>query len=180
MSLVLPPTNFLKRCSNVWALSRSESTFLWNSQFEWIVIKFIWKCIASICFGPNHSGKKMLGQNLDFWKSYFLFLRWNWVFKTSALWADAFYKLKCPSVCPCVCPSICVFTFEVPFKRLFAPTYRSRLSNIRNPWGKVMERSGLRLEHFCLNFFKNGRAKKSFFLPISSYKIWWKPRFPMD
>ena len=26
-------------------------------------------------------------------------------FKASALWADAFYKSKCPSVCPSVCPS---------------------------------------------------------------------------
>ena len=24
---------------------------------------------------------------------------------------------------------------------------------IRNPWGKVMERSGLRFEHFCLEVF---------------------------
>ena len=24
------------------------------------------------------------------------------IFKASALWADAFYKSKCPSVCPCV------------------------------------------------------------------------------
>ena len=47
---------------------------------------------------------------------------------------------------------VCVFTFEVPFKRLFAPPSRSRMSNIRirNPWGKVVERSDLRYEHFCL------------------------------
>ena len=118
----------------------------------------------------------------------------------------------------CVCLSVCLFTFEVPFKRLFAPTSRSRTSNIfrdseslgksngkkwsqmwtflfenclklpckkkfffftflvffgfrsfltvflpplpevgcpifleiRNPLGKVMERSGLRYEHFSL------------------------------
>ena len=29
------------------------------------------------------------------------------IFKASALWADAFYKLKCPYVCLCVC----LFTF---------------------------------------------------------------------
>ena len=52
------------------------------------------------------------------------------IFKASALWANAFYKLKCPSVCPSVCPSFRVFTFEVPFKRLFAPTSQSRMSNI--------------------------------------------------
>ena len=58
----------------------------------------------------------------------------NFFFKASALWADAFYKSKCPSVCPnvrlYVCPSVCLFTFEVLFKRLFAPTSRSRMSNI--------------------------------------------------
>ena len=47
-------------------------------------------------------------------------------FKASALWADAFHKLKCLSVCLCVR----MFTFDVPFKRLFAPTSRSRMSNI--------------------------------------------------
>ena len=35
-----------------------------------------------------------------------------------ALWADAFYKSKCP----CVCLFVRVFTFEVPFNGLFAPT----------------------------------------------------------
>ena len=28
------------------------------------------------------------------------------IFKASALWADAFYKSKCPSVCPSVCLSV--------------------------------------------------------------------------
>ena len=28
------------------------------------------------------------------------------VFKALALWADAFYKLKCPSVCPSVRPRV--------------------------------------------------------------------------
>ena len=52
---------------------------------------------------------------------------------------------------------------------------------IQNPWGKEMERSGLRFEHFCLKIFKNCRAKKSFFcLLIFPYKTWWKPRFLMD
>ena len=50
----------------------------------------------------------------------------NSILKESALWADAFYKSKCPSVCL----SVCVFTFEVPFKRLFVPTSRSWMSNI--------------------------------------------------
>ena len=70
------------------------------------------------------------------------------IFKASALWADAFYKLKRP----CVGVSACLFTFEVPFKRLFAPQLKVRCPKfleIRNPWGKVMKRSGLRFENFC-------------------------------
>ena len=41
---------------------------------------------------------------------------------------------------------------------------------IRNPWGKVMERKGLRYEHFCLKNIKNCCAKRYrltvFLLPI--------------
>ena len=84
------------------------------------------------------------------------------LFKASALWADAFYKLKCPSACLSFRPSVCVFTFEVPFKRLFAPTSQSPVSNIfrdRNPRGKVIERSGLRLEDFCLEVVLNRKKK---------------------
>ena len=135
-----------------------------------------------------------------------------------------------------VCPSVRLFTFEVPSNGLFAPTSRSRMSNIfkdseslgksngkkwsqirtfffknclksplkkkffsslfsvffgfrsfltvflpplpevgcpifleiRNPWGKVMARSGFRYEHFCLKIVKKRRAKKSFFLSLFS------------
>ena len=52
------------------------------------------------------------------------------IFKASALWADSFYKSKCPYVCLFVCLSVCVFTFEVLFNGLFASTSRSRMSNI--------------------------------------------------
>ena len=56
------------------------------------------------------------------------------IFNAMALWADAFYKSKCLSACPCVHVSVRlsvhVFTFEVPFKHLFAPTSQSRMSNI--------------------------------------------------
>ena len=64
--------------------------------------------------------------------------------------AGSFIESQCPSVC------LSVYLF-VPFHVLdfeayFAPTSRSRMSKfleIRNPWGKVLERSGLRIEHFC-------------------------------
>ena len=59
------------------------------------------------------------------------------------------------SVCLSVCLCVCVFTFEVPFKRLLPPLPEVRCPiflEIQNPWGKVMERSGLRFEHFCFVF----------------------------
>ena len=50
------------------------------------------------------------------------------IFKASALWTVALYKLICPYVCVSVCQSVCLFTFEVPFKCLFAPIFQSRMS----------------------------------------------------
>ena len=59
----------------------------------------------------------------------------------------------------CVCLSVGVFTFEVLFKRLFAPTSQSCMSEfleICNPWGKVVSdlttftNTGCKIE-FCLN-----------------------------
>ena len=41
---------------------------------------------------------------------------------------------------------------------------------IRNPWGKVMERSGLRYEHFGLKLSKIAAQKKVFFL--SFFNFW--------
>ena len=62
------------------------------------------------------------------------------------------------SVCLSVRVSVRLFTFEVPFNSLFAPTSHWEVPKvgcpifleIRNPWGKVMGRSGLTFEHFWL------------------------------
>ena len=72
----------------------------------------------------------------------------NALFKASALWADAFYKSKCPYVCLCVCSLLryCLNVFLPPLPEVGCPIFLE----IRNPWGKVMERSGLTLEHFSL------------------------------
>ena len=70
------------------------------------------------------------------------------------------------SVCPSGCLSVCVFTFDLPFKHLFAPASRSQMSHIfkdLDPWRKVMVRNGLRFEHFCLKIVKNRRPNKVFF-----------------
>ena len=69
------------------------------------------------------------------------------IFKASALWVDAFYKSKCPY------RFVCVFTFEVPLNVFLPPLPEvgcPKILEIRNPWGKVMERSGLTFEHFSL------------------------------
>ena len=50
------------------------------------------------------------------------------IFKASVIWADAFYKSFCPYVWLCV--PVCLFTFEVPFKGLSAPTSQSRMSKM--------------------------------------------------
>ena len=70
------------------------------------------------------------------------------LFKASALWADAFYKSKCPSVCVFVCSLLRyrLTVFLPPLPEFGCPIFLE----IWNPWGKVMERSGLTFEHFCL------------------------------
>ena len=50
--------------------------------------------------------------------------------------------------------------FLPPFPEVGCPIFLE----IRNPWRKVMERSGLTFEHFCLEVVYNCRAKKSLFL----------------
>ena len=82
-----------------------------------------------------------------------------------------------------VCPSVCVFTFEVPFKRLFAPTSRSWMSNIFRDSEFLGKSNGKKWSQIGTFLFENCQKsprKKKFFLLISPYKTWWKPRFPMD
>ena len=58
----------------------------------------------------------------------------------------------CPSVCLSVCLSVCSLlryrlnVFLPPLPKVECPIFLE----IRNPWGKLMERSGLRYEYFCL------------------------------
>ena len=78
------------------------------------------------------------------------------IFKASALWADAFYMAKCQYVCLFVCLSVCLSVcsllryrltvFLPPLPKVGCPIFWE----IWNPWGKVVERNGLRFEIFCL------------------------------
>ena len=89
------------------------------------------------------------------------------VFKASALWADAFYKSKCPYVCLSVCLFVCLFTFEVPFNGLFAPTSRSRMSNIFRDTESFGKSNGKKWSQIWTFLFGSGlklpRKKKFFF-----------------
>ena len=80
----------------------------------------------------------------------------NYFFKASALWADAFYKSKCPSVCLCVCVFVCLFTFEVPFNGLFAPTSQSRMSNIFRESESVGKSNGKKWSNIGAFLFGSG------------------------
>ena len=59
------------------------------------------------------------------------------------------------NVCMCVCVFVCVFvrhTFLLCLTAFLPPLLKVQCPNfldIWNPWGKVMERSGLRFENFC-------------------------------
>ena len=56
------------------------------------------------------------------------------------------------SVCMCACVRVCLSLFAWYILRPILPPLPEvkcpKFLEIRNPWGKVMERSGLRIEHF--------------------------------
>ena len=79
------------------------------------------------------------------------------IFKASALWADAFYKSKCPSVRL----SVRLFTFEVQFNGLFAPTSRSRMSNIFRDSESLGKEVVSHLNIFVWKWSKIAAQKKS-------------------
>ena len=70
----------------------------------------------------------------------------------------------------CVCPSVrlfvCVFTFEVPFERLFAPTSRCRMSNIfrgSESFGKSNGKKWSQIWTFLFEICLKSPRKKSLF-----------------
>ena len=105
------------------------------------------------------------------------------IFKASALWlwANTFYKSICRVS---VRVSICLFTIEVPFKRLFAPISRGRMSNIFKDSESLGKSNGKKWYQIWTFMFgcglKSPNKKNCFFWLILPYKTWWKPRFPMD
>ena len=138
----LPPGWF---CWLVQPTKTITILFFWWWKPTYIVVhKLIYrkKNIVGVFFGGKGGGA-FLGHII---KSLAI------IFKASALCADAFYKSKCLSVCLSVCVSVCSLlryrlnVFLPPLPEVGCPIFLE----IRNPWGKIMERSGLTLEHFCL------------------------------
>ena len=69
----------------------------------------------------------------------------------------------CLSVCLCVC----LFTFEVPFNGLFAPTSSSGMSNIFRDSESLGKSNGKKWSHIRIFLFESGLKsprKKKFFL----------------
>ena len=104
----------------------------------------------------------------------------QYVFKASALWADAFYKSKCSCVCPCVR----LFTFEVPFKCLCAPTCQSRMSKNFKDSESFVKSNGKKWSQIWTFLFGSGlkspRKKSLCFCLFCRKKTCWEPSFPMD
>ena len=110
----------------------------------------------------------------------------SWFFSkhrpSGPLWADAFYKSKCPSVCVCVCVcvSVCVYTFEVPFNSLFAPTSQSRMSNIFRDSESLGKSNGKKWSQIWTFFFGNclkSPRKKKFFSSFFFGLLWFSVFF---
>ena len=88
-----------------------------------------------------------------------------------------------PSVCLSVRLFVRVFTFEVPFKRLFAPTSWSRMSNIFRDSECLGKSNGKKWSQIWFFFKWSEIAKQKneiFFWLILPYKTRWKPGFPMN
>ena len=122
----------------------SVLNFFWN--FGYSCSTLLWYR----CYSPHWSRDALSPISWIFFYLFTLFFTQK-LFKASALWADAFYKLKCPSVCLSVRPCVCSLlgyrlnVFLPPLPKVGCSIYLE----IQNPWGKIMKRSGLRFEDFC-------------------------------
>ena len=75
-----------------------------------------------------------------------------------------------------VCLCVCVFTFEVPFNGLFAPTSQNQMSNIIRDSKSLGKSNGKKWSQIWTFLFENclksPRKKKSFFfLPFFTFEV---------
>ena len=71
------------------------------------------------------------------------------IFIESAHWAKKIQQLQCPCECVCVCLSLFMWYMLRPILPPLPKIGCPKILEIRNPWGKVLERIGFRIEHFC-------------------------------
>ena len=101
------------------------------------------------------------------------------IFKELALWADSFYRLKCPYVFLFVWLSICPPHFLTPFNGLFAATFWSPTSKLFRNSESLGESNGKKWSHIWtillkMIFFYIAAAKKSISQNFSFfvYYVW--------
>ena len=82
------------------------------------------------------------------------------------------YLSVCLSVCSLLSYRLNVFL--PPLSEVGCPQFLE----IRNPWGKVMERSGLRLEHFVWKWSKIAAQKKVCFFADFAVQNMLKTKLP--
>ena len=74
------------------------------------------------------------------------------------------YLVVAKSVCVSVCLSLFMWYIFRPILPPLPEVGCPKFLEIRNRWGKVLERSGLRIEHFLLGYgLKLQRKKSAFF-----------------
>ena len=148
-----------------WHSFLSDIQFSWHSILNdfpfWVTFQFEWHSILSnIPFSATfHFEWHFILSDILSWVTF--------LFKASALWADAFYKSKCSSVCLSVCLFVCssvrLFTFEVPFKHLFAPTSWSRMSNIFRASESSGKSNGKKWSQILKKLFRSGPKSPRWF-----------------
>ena len=131
----------------------------------WLVIdkNWVFNTNRSNCAG-SYKPRKISQNSLSdsYWKIYYLIALFPQIIsKASVLLADAFYKSKCPSVCLSMC-SLLRYRLNVflpPLPKVRCPIFLE----IQNPWGKVMERSGLRIKKNTNDWCKIATQKSVIF-----------------
>ena len=150
---------------SIWVLICHSSIFLvltiWVfqlSQFEFcefchnLSFVTIWYCwLVEIWFFFQKKISSNLFSVKNFWlKRIFV--------KKNKLWTKFLVSLNV-RVSVCSLLRYCLNVFFPPLPKVGCP----KNVKIRNPWGNVVGRTGLRFEHFCSKMVKNHRGKKWFY-----------------
>ena len=142
--------NLKKFCPCVFVFQPMLKQALVSIRWKINVKKMFWSIFSRSCLVVNFTYCVKVLTNLKFPK-----LQKTLYFKSIGPLSRCFLWVNlsvCLSICPCVIMSVCSLlryclnVFLPPLPEVECPIFL----DIRNPWGKVMERRSLRLEHFCL------------------------------